>query len=72
MAYETKKPMTHAEQHRMIQELLDYARRIGGRDKYDFDMFVRRDKDDEDLDTISQKRLQELHEKYAKKTKAKG
>jgi hypothetical protein len=72
MVCETKKPMTHAEQHRMIQELLDYARRISGRDKYDFDMFVRRDKDDEDLDTISQKRLKELYEKYAKRKETKG
>jgi hypothetical protein len=56
--------MTHDEQHRMILELLDYSYRFGGRDKYDFEMFLKRDKDDEDLDTISQKRLQGLHDQY--------
>jgi len=63
--------MTHAEQHKMIQELLDHAHKIGGRDKYDFEMFVKRDKDDEDLDVMSQRRLQELYEKYVRR-KSKG
>lgn len=40
--------MTHAEQHRMIQELKDYSKNMKGQDYYDFEMFVKRDKDDED------------------------
>ena len=56
--------MTHAEQHRLIVELIDYERRMSRDDQEEFDMFVRRDKDDEDLDTLSQRRLLKLHEKY--------
>jgi hypothetical protein len=33
-------------------------------DQEDFDMFVKRDKDDEDLDQISLRRLRELYELY--------
>ncbi len=59
--------MTHAEQHRMIVELRDYVFRMKGKDYYDFEMFIKRDKDDEDLDEISKKRLMELYEKYYRK-----
>lgn len=56
--------MTHAEQHKMIVELQEYARKMSRYDQEDFDMYVKRDKDDEDLDTLSQKRLLQLHELY--------
>lgn len=59
--------MTHVEQHRMIEELKDYMFRMKGKDYYDFEMFLKRDKDDEDLDEISKKRLVELYEKYYRK-----
>ena len=57
--------MTHAEQHKMILELQDHARKMSRYDQEEFDMFVRRDKDDEDLDTLSQKRLMQMYEQYA-------
>ena len=56
--------MTHAEQHKMIVELTDYARRMGRYELEDFDMFVKRDKDDEDLDEGSGKKLMSLYMKY--------
>ena len=56
--------MTHAEQHRLIVELIDYSRRMKRLDQQDFEMFVKRDKDDEDLDTVSQKRLLVLYDVY--------
>jgi hypothetical protein len=56
--------MTHDEQHRMIIELTDFQRRMGRYDLEDFEMFVKRDKDDEDLDQRSQRRLMQLYEKY--------
>jgi hypothetical protein len=56
--------MTHAEQHRMILELIDHQRSMGRYELEDFEMFVKRDKDDEDLDLISQRRLTELYEKF--------
>jgi len=56
--------MTHAEQHKMIVELTDYARKMKRYDLEEFEMFVKRDKDDEDLDTISQKKLMRLHDLF--------
>ncbi len=56
--------MTHADQHQMITELMDYSRKMKRDDQEDFEMFVKRDKDDEDLDQISWKRLRQLYELY--------
>jgi hypothetical protein len=60
----TEEFMTHAEQHKMIVELRDYARTMSRYDQEEFEMFVRRDKDDEDLDTLSQKRLMQMYDQY--------
>ena len=57
--------MTHSEQHKMIVELMDYSRKMTRYDQEEFDMYVKRDKDDESLDTISQKRLMQLYATYA-------
>ena len=56
--------MTHAEQHSLIADLKDYAKRMKRYDQEEFEMFVKRDTDDEDLDTISQKKLVRLYEQY--------
>ena len=56
--------MTHDEQHRMIVALMDFEHKMSRDDGEIFAMFVKRDKDDEDLDTLSQRRLETLHEKY--------
>jgi hypothetical protein len=56
--------MTHADQHQMIMELKDYSRKMKRYDQEEFEMFVKRDKDDEDLDHISSKRLREMYELY--------
>jgi hypothetical protein len=56
--------MTHAEQHRMINELRDAARKMTRDDEEAFDMYVKRDKDDEFLDTLSQRRLEQMYERY--------
>jgi hypothetical protein len=40
-------------------------------DRREFEMFAKRDRDDEDLDSIAVRRLEELHEKYVpRKSKA--
>ena len=51
----------------MIDELRDYVFKMKGKDYIDFEMFLKRDKDDEDLDEISKRRLVELYEKYYRK-----
>ncbi len=62
--------MTHAEQHKMIVEVIDYGGRMSRNDQEEFDMFVKRDKDDESLDTLSQKRLMHLYDLYVVSRKA--
>lgn len=56
--------MTHAEQHALILELKDYAKKMKRYDQEEFEMFVKRDTDDEDLDTMSQRKLVRLYETY--------
>ncbi len=56
--------MTHVEQHRMILDLRDYVHRMTRDEEETFAMYVKRDKDDEDLDVVSQKRLEAMYEKY--------
>ena len=56
--------MTKIEQHKIIEMLQDYVHRMSGRDLDDFEMFRKRDRDDEDLDEISRRRLSELYVKY--------
>jgi|WetSurMetagenome_2_1015567.scaffolds.fasta_scaffold53878_2 hypothetical protein len=59
--------MTHAEQHRMILELKEFSHTMGGRDRDEFEMFLKRDRDDEDLDEISRKRLVQMVETYVRR-----
>jgi hypothetical protein len=56
--------MTHAEQHKLILELEDYARKMKRTDQEDFEMFQKRDTDDEDLDAMSMKKLVRMYEQY--------
>lgn len=60
-----KDPMTHAEQHRMIEELRERTSRMSRIDEEFFEVCRKRDKDDEDLDDIALKKLLALHAKYA-------
>lgn len=59
--------MTRVEQHKMIQELRDYVLRMNHDEQYHVEMMLKKDKDDEDLDALSVKKMEELHAKYAKK-----
>jgi hypothetical protein len=56
--------MTQTEQHQLIQELRELSCLMKGKDLYDFEMFAKRDKDDEDLDELSRQQLIQLLEKY--------
>ena len=56
--------MTHIEQHKMIQELKDYLHKMKRYDQEEFEMFLKRDADDEDLDQQSARRLRQLYELY--------
>lgn len=56
--------MTHTEQHRLILELKDFSHKMKRSDFDEFSMFEKRDKDDEDLDQASWKKLVEFYVKY--------
>lgn len=53
------------DQKKMIEALRYKTSKMLPRERYDYDMYVKRDKDDEDLDSISLKRLREIFDKYA-------
>lgn len=56
--------MTRTEQHKIIETLREYEHKLRGRDADDFEMMRKRDRDDEELDTLSVRRLMEMYQKY--------
>lgn len=59
--------MTRTEQHKLIQELKYHAGKMKREEAYAFEMMLKRDKDDEDLDEVSVKTLEHLYALYVKK-----
>lgn len=60
------KMISSSEQKKLIESLKYKTSKMAPRDKYDYEMLLKRDKDDEELDSLSMKRLRELFEKYGK------
>jgi hypothetical protein len=56
--------MTHVEQKNVIRELREYERKMNRAEQEEFTMWIKRDKDDEDLDDITKKKLMQLYEEY--------
>lgn len=56
--------MTKVEQHKIIEALKDYYKKMNRYESDEFEMFRKRNYDDEDLDSLSKKKLIELYEKY--------
>lgn len=59
--------MQIVEQKKMIQELKYYKNKMSRDDLYNFEMYEKRTKDDEDLDRLSFERLKEIYARYVKK-----
>ena len=60
--------MTFSEIRKMCEEIEYYAGpKLKPDDEYEFKKLFNRVKDDEDLDTLSQKKLQDIYNKYLKK-----
>lgn len=59
--------MTRSEQHKQIEELRYSLGSMSREDRYEFEMLVKRDKDDEDLDSIARETLQRLAERYIRR-----
>lgn len=56
--------MRNSDQKKYIETLLRYEKKFNQDELEDFKMFVKRNKDDEDLDSISFKKLKDLYTKY--------
>ena len=56
---------TMVDQRKMIEALRYKTSKMVSKDRYDYEMYAKREKDDEDLDSLSMKRLREIFEKYA-------
>ena len=68
--YEEIDSMKRDQQHKRILSLREYLPLMKSGDKETFEMMVKRDRDDEDLDSIALQMLDQLYEHYvAKKSK---
>lgn len=56
--------MSYRDQQKYIETLKKYERKFDRKESDDFKMFLKRQKDEEDFDTVSMKRLKELYDKY--------
>lgn len=52
------------EQKKYLEILSRYERKFDEAEKYDYKMFLKRHKDEEELDKLSLERLQNIFEKY--------
>ena len=59
--------MKRDQQHKLILSLREHRNAMTSDDKAAFDMMLKRDRDDEDLDTLTLQQLTRLHERYVMK-----
>ena len=55
---------THRDQKKYLDALKKYERRFTRQEYDEYKIFIKRDKDEEEFDSVSMKRLKELHDKY--------
>ncbi len=56
--------MSYREQQKFLEELKKYERNFDRKELEEYKMFLKRQKDDEDFDSVSMSRLKELFDKY--------
>ncbi len=56
--------MSFREQQKYLDALRKYERKFDRKEANDYKMFLKMQKDDEDFDSLSLKRLKEIHDKY--------
>ncbi len=59
--------MTSEQQKRMVQELARFRTKMNAQEREKYDMMVKRQKDDEDFDSLTQNDLESLYNKFLKK-----
>ncbi len=57
---------SYREQKKYLEALKKYEKSFTRQEYDEYKMFLKRDKDDDEFDTVSMKRLKELHDKYHK------
>ena len=58
--------MSYREQRKLLDELKKHERKFNRQENDEYKMFIKRQKDDEDFDSVSMRRLKELYNKYYK------
>lgn len=58
---------SHRDQKKYLEALKKYERKFTRQEYDEYKLFVKRDKDEEEFDSIAMKRLRELHDKYYQK-----
>jgi hypothetical protein len=58
--------MSYREQKKYLEILKRFEYKLNPKELEEYKMFMKRDKDDEDFDTVSMRRLKEIHDKYNK------
>ncbi len=58
--------MSYREQGKLLDELKKHERKFTRQESNEYNMFIKRQKDDEDFDSVSMRRLKELYDKYYK------
>jgi hypothetical protein len=56
--------MTSVEQHKMIQKLKSVVMKMNADERPVFEMMAKRDRDDEELDSLTMTKLKQLHVKF--------
>jgi hypothetical protein len=55
---------SHRDQKKYLDALKKYERKFTRQEYDEYKIFVKRNKDEEEFDSVSMKRLKELHDKY--------
>jgi len=56
--------MTSVEQHKMVRRLKQAMMKMGPDERQSFEMMIKRDHDDEDMDALTMTKLRQLYTKY--------
>lgn len=60
--------MSFRDQQKLLDGLKKHLNKLEPKELEEFKMFIKRQKDDEDFDSVSMKRLKALHDKYYEST----
>ena len=56
--------MTSVEQRKMVEKLKSVVMKMGADERREYEMMVKRDRDDEELDSLTMTKLKQYHSKF--------